>query len=483
MAESGSPVCPRTRLCGRTRPTARSCAGAPERRRCRPAATQLDLGARPRSDSARLEVDVRGDGVTTVAVAPPPARSGSLVVRANVEGALVRVDGREVGFTPLVAEGLRPAKRGGGARARLDHRHHCRRDCRLRLDHAGRGAGRRAWGFSSDYRIYESLGFRGFSPPGDYTNRVLVLVDGHPINDVLSGRATWGTTRRRPGQRRGHRGRPRLGAVRDGRAVRGDQRGHPAGRRRGRRLWRAASSARWARVMRADHRRRARARRAELLGSAAVLSQMGIASIPGRASDRRTSRASRADGESARHLDLNARLGPLHSAGRLERSREKRSRPAPSSPATAPGHHLPRSCAGYAELRSERGWAALHLSGAGGLRREPLRRSLRDSRPPPEARTDARRSVRRAVGRPGNAPRAAGGQASGSPPAARCQRPVPPRSRAGPRAAAQRAAGGRPASRSFRGTRSSDVSRGAARCASNAGVRADNYHASLRGPP
>ena len=41
--------------------------------------------------------------------------------------------------------------------------------------------------FTSNDRSYESVGFRGFSPPGDYTNRVLVLVDGHPINDQVTG--------------------------------------------------------------------------------------------------------------------------------------------------------------------------------------------------------------------------------------------------------------------------------------------------------
>lgn len=37
--------------------------------------------------------------------------------------------------------------------------------------------------YVSDDRGYRTLGFRGFSRPGDYGNRVLVLVDGHPTND------------------------------------------------------------------------------------------------------------------------------------------------------------------------------------------------------------------------------------------------------------------------------------------------------------
>ncbi|MFO0630100.1 MAG: TonB-dependent receptor plug domain-containing protein [Polyangiales bacterium] len=37
--------------------------------------------------------------------------------------------------------------------------------------------------YLSDDRLYPSVGFRGFGRPGDYGNRVLVLVDGHPTND------------------------------------------------------------------------------------------------------------------------------------------------------------------------------------------------------------------------------------------------------------------------------------------------------------
>jgi iron complex outermembrane receptor protein len=34
-------------------------------------------------------------------------------------------------------------------------------------------------------RNYERLGVRGFSPPGDYNGRVLLLVDGHRTNEVV----------------------------------------------------------------------------------------------------------------------------------------------------------------------------------------------------------------------------------------------------------------------------------------------------------
>ncbi|MCC7540066.1 MAG: PEGA domain-containing protein [Deltaproteobacteria bacterium] len=41
--------------------------------------------------------------------------------------------------------------------------------------------------FQSDDRTYSYLGFRGFARPGDYGNRVLVLLDGHTMNDDQLG--------------------------------------------------------------------------------------------------------------------------------------------------------------------------------------------------------------------------------------------------------------------------------------------------------
>jgi outer membrane receptor protein involved in Fe transport len=37
--------------------------------------------------------------------------------------------------------------------------------------------------YLSDDRTYQTIGFRGYSAPGNYGNRVLVLLDGHPMND------------------------------------------------------------------------------------------------------------------------------------------------------------------------------------------------------------------------------------------------------------------------------------------------------------
>jgi outer membrane receptor for ferrienterochelin and colicins len=184
--------------------------------------------------TVRLEVEVRADDVVRLDVPLPPAPppTGALVVRANIDGALVRVDGREMGFTPAVIEGIVEGDRNveilkdgrqpfskvvkiqRGERAYLDVR-------LIRAEPEVMAATKKlssaeeapasitvitaeeiaAFGwttlaqalsgvrgvFSSNDRAYEAVGFRGFSPPGDYTNRVLVLLDGHPYNDIMVG--------------------------------------------------------------------------------------------------------------------------------------------------------------------------------------------------------------------------------------------------------------------------------------------------------
>ena len=186
----------------------------------------------PGYEEIRAEVDVRADTVSALDLRLRRTLRGSIVVRANVEGALVRVDGREVGFTPLVIEGVAlgrrevVAEKEGHSRAQasveVDAAGPAYVDLRLRRTESQVSGPTRelvaaaqapasitvitaeeiaAFGyatladalagvrgaFSSNDRIYPSVGFRGFSPPGDYTNRVLVLIDGHPINDVLTG--------------------------------------------------------------------------------------------------------------------------------------------------------------------------------------------------------------------------------------------------------------------------------------------------------
>lgn len=198
-----------------------------------PGPTVLFVSA-PGHQGTRLVVNVQPDVTVPVDVllTPATAPTGILVVRANITGALVRVDGKESGFAPavidgvatgmrrvdIVAEGRRPFSETvevkQGERTFVD----------ARLGHADpevtaatkssvaaesapasisvvtadeiaalgyttltealtgiRGT------FTSYDRSYESVGFRGFSPPGDYTNRVLVLIDGHPTNDAVTG--------------------------------------------------------------------------------------------------------------------------------------------------------------------------------------------------------------------------------------------------------------------------------------------------------
>jgi outer membrane receptor protein involved in Fe transport len=49
-------------------------------------------------------------------------------------------------------------------------------------------AGVRGFYLSDDYAAI-GLGTRGFSPPGDFNNRVLLLLNGHPVNDDVWGQA------------------------------------------------------------------------------------------------------------------------------------------------------------------------------------------------------------------------------------------------------------------------------------------------------
>jgi outer membrane receptor for ferrienterochelin and colicins len=183
---------------------------------------------------ARAVIDVLPDATVTVDVplAPLASPTGAVIVRANIDGALVRIDGREMGFTPAVIEGVPAGERvvdlehegrapfrarvtvEAGQRAFLDARLERERPrieaANKRLTPAEDAPASitiitaeqiRALGYltlaealrsvrgviSSNDRTYEAIGFRGLSPPGDYTKRVLVLVDGHPYNDVVAG--------------------------------------------------------------------------------------------------------------------------------------------------------------------------------------------------------------------------------------------------------------------------------------------------------
>lgn len=47
--------------------------------------------------------------------------------------------------------------------------------------------------YTTDDLSYTYIGVRGFSPPGDYNMRILVLLDGHPLNDIIWSSAAVGT--------------------------------------------------------------------------------------------------------------------------------------------------------------------------------------------------------------------------------------------------------------------------------------------------
>lgn len=155
-----------------------------------------------------------------------PSQTGSLVVSADERDALVEVDGRSMGFTPAVLDvpvgtrrvrislqGYRPVEQV----VRVETGQQRRIEGQLRQIEEVSAASRatesvedapgsvtvipsqelRAMSYPtiaealrgvrgvylSDDRLYPAVGFRGFGRPGDYGNRVLVLLDGHPTND------------------------------------------------------------------------------------------------------------------------------------------------------------------------------------------------------------------------------------------------------------------------------------------------------------
>jgi outer membrane receptor protein involved in Fe transport len=188
----------------------------------------------PGFQAESIRVDAVPDAMVPVDVllSPAIAPTGTLVLRSNIVRALIRVDGQEAGFTPTVIDGIPTGRRQievvAEGRRTFSETVEIKRGERTFIDaYLGRADPEvtaatksaiasesapasvsivtadeiAAFGyttltealvgirgiFTSNDRSYESVGFRGFSPPGDYTNRVLVLVDGHPINDAVSG--------------------------------------------------------------------------------------------------------------------------------------------------------------------------------------------------------------------------------------------------------------------------------------------------------
>ncbi len=176
----------------------------------------------PAADTARLKFKLL----------PVPAPAGTLVVKANLDGALIRVDGKEVGFTPGVIDGVTAGVRKVEisyesretvlrvVEVKVDERTFV--EARLRYAQpkvvaAERKLTRaedapasitvisgdeiRAFGYATlaealrsvrglyvtDDHTYSSLGVRGVSTPSTLGNRVLVLNDGHITNEVSYG--------------------------------------------------------------------------------------------------------------------------------------------------------------------------------------------------------------------------------------------------------------------------------------------------------
>lgn len=175
--------------------------------------------------TTRQSVQMRANQVTEV---KPDfeAETGSLVVNADEREAVIEVDGKTQGFTPAVLtvpvgkhllhvglRGFRPVEQTVEIKAGEQ----TQVDLQLLTAESVEAASRTAESiedapasvslvtspelramryptvaeavrgirgvYTSDDTAYKNVGFRGFNRPGDYGNRVLVLVDGQPIND------------------------------------------------------------------------------------------------------------------------------------------------------------------------------------------------------------------------------------------------------------------------------------------------------------
>lgn len=207
-------------------------ATVPGKLRLPPGRTVLHVSA-PGHAAAQLIADVQADTTVTlpVALAVQEKPNGRLVVTANRENASVRVDGRPAGFTPIVLtlpEGehtlevesreVRPLRQKVTVVAEEEVKVHAElryapppvraaSKSLLSVDEAPASttvlsqeelrafgwstlaealAGVRGFFIAND-RMYSYLGVRGFAPPGDLNTRVLILWDGHAMNDVWAG--------------------------------------------------------------------------------------------------------------------------------------------------------------------------------------------------------------------------------------------------------------------------------------------------------
>lgn len=182
---------------------------------------------------AQLVVEVPADDTVKVPVAlgVQAKPTGRLIVTANRENASVRVDGQPAGFTPTVVtltEGdhilevespeVRPLRQAVKVVADQEIKVYAElRYAPPPVRAASKGltsvdeapasttvltqeelrsfgwrtlaealSGVRGF-FLADDRTYTYVGVRGFSPPGDLNTRILILWDGHAMNDVWAG--------------------------------------------------------------------------------------------------------------------------------------------------------------------------------------------------------------------------------------------------------------------------------------------------------
>ena len=177
---------------------------------------------------AELDIDVQAK--QQLNIRPDlAALTGSLVISSDEPGALVEVDGRPRGFTPLVLNapvgqhalrlslaGYKPVRRD----VTVENGRELRVEATLTQAEEVTAASRSTEGvedapssvsivperelkalkyptiaealrglpgvYAWNDRSYQAIGFRGLGRLGGYGNRVLVLVDGHPLNDTPS---------------------------------------------------------------------------------------------------------------------------------------------------------------------------------------------------------------------------------------------------------------------------------------------------------
>jgi outer membrane receptor protein involved in Fe transport len=175
--------------------------------------------------ATEVSTDIAPNAVTPVR-ARLTSQTGAVVVSSDVRDALIAIDDQPVGFTPAVLnvpvgshtiritqQGYRPFVQS----IDVSMKQETKVDAQLSFVEEVSAASRttesvedapasvsiipqqelRAMGYPtiaeavrgirglylSDDRSYNTIGFRGFSRPGDYGNRVLVLLDGQPMND------------------------------------------------------------------------------------------------------------------------------------------------------------------------------------------------------------------------------------------------------------------------------------------------------------